>query len=482
MWASLQEQARERADAGLRALGGTFFGSDADAGVLAEAKRNAQGAGVIGFLRFTRQPLEQLQRPSEATTPGLLICNPPYGERIGEPQALVPLYRAIGTTARERFDGWRVAVITSDEDLGHAIGLRAHKVYTVYNGALECRLLLFDIGGAAAPREVALRPLSPGAEAVANRIRKNARHLRKRLEREGVHCWRAYDADIPEYSAAIDVYLGTPEHAPHAPAATYLHVQEYAPPKDVPEAVARTRIAELVRAAGVALDVPRERVALKTRYKAKGGGKYGNLDERREFLVVEEGGLRFRVNLHDYLDTGLFLDHRPVRAWLRELARGTRFLNLFCYTGSATVHAAAGGARTTTSVDLSATYLDWASRNLALNGFHGAAHRLFQADCLQWLRHERDEYDLIFVDPPTFSNSKRADDFDVQREHVALLELCAQRLAFGGRIVFSNNFRRFQLAPEIHERFIVRDVGAATIPFDFTRNARIHHCFELSAR
>ncbi len=482
LWASLREQAQARADAGLRGLPALFFGSDEDPVVLAEARRNAQAAGVIGFMRLTRHAIDHLQRPPEADKPGLLICNPPYGERIGEQHALAPLYRAIGTRARGHFDGWRLAVITSDADLGRAIGLRAHKMYALFNGALECRLLLFDIGGAAAPRETVDRPLSPGAEAVANRVRKNARHLRKRLVRENVKCWRAYDADIPEYAAAVDVYHGTPEHAAGAAATTWLHVQEYAPPKDIAEDAARTRLAELVRAAGVALEVPRERIAVKTRYKARGGGKYGQLDQRGEFLLVEEGGLRFRVNLHDYLDTGLFLDHRPVRARLRELARGTRFLNLFCYTGTATAHAAAGGARTTTSVDLSATYLDWATRNLALNGFTGDAHRLFQADCLEWLRHERAEYDLIFVDPPTFSNSKRAEDFDVQREHVELLGLCAQRLSFGGLIVFSNNFRRFRLAPEIHEHFEVTDCGAASIPFDFARNPRIHHCFELRVR
>lgn len=482
LWADLRAEATLRAQAGLRALPPAFFGYDEDPGVLAEARRNAQAAGVSGFVQFARQSAAHLQRPAGADVPGLLISNPPYGERIGRHDELAPVYRTLGDRARSGFDGWRLAVITSDEALGRAVGLRSHKHYALYNGALECRLYLFDIGGGATPPAPTERPLSAGAEAVANRIRKNVRHLRKRLEREGVQCWRAYDADIPEYAAAIDVYRGVPESTPQAAALDWLHVQEYAPPADIPEQVARTRLGDLVRAACIALDVPRARVAVKTRYKAKGGGKYGRMDERGEFIVVEESGLRLRVNLHDYLDTGLFLDHRPVRALLREAARGARFLNLFCYTASASVHAAAGGARQTTSVDLSATYLEWASRNLALNGFGGDAHRLVQADCLQWLSHERGEYDLVFVDPPTFSNSKRADDFDVQKEHVRLLDLCAERLAFGGLIVFSNNFRRFRLDEAIARRFDVRDIGAATIPFDFTRNSRIHHCYELRVR
>jgi 23S rRNA (guanine2445-N2)-methyltransferase / 23S rRNA (guanine2069-N7)-methyltransferase len=481
-WEALTAEANARAETGLRALPSAFFGDDEDPNVLNQAKRNAQQAGVIGFTRFERQSIEHLQRPTDASEPGLLICNPPYGERIGQQDALAPTYRAIGDKAREQFDGWRLAVITSDEDLGRAIGLRAHKRYVLYNGALECRFLLFEIGGSAAPRVVEERPMTAGAEAVANRLRKNIKHLRKRLDREEVHCWRAYDADIPEYSAAVDVYVGRDEARPDKATSTWLHIQEYAAPKDIPEHVASARLAELVRGAGAAFELPRDHIAVKTRYKAKGGGKYGRMDQRASFLIVEEGGLRFRVNLHDYLDTGLFLDHRPVRARLREAARGTRFLNLFCYTATASVYAASGGARTTTSVDLSATYLDWAARNLALNGFSGDAHQLIQADCLQWLAHDRGEYDLIFVDPPTFSNSKRADDFDVQKEHARLLALCAERLAFGGTIVFSNNYRRFKLDAEIAERFNVRDVSAASIPFDFTRNARIHQCYELQPR
>lgn len=482
-WQRLVDEARARADTGLRALKPVFFGNDADPHVLSQAKRNAQEAGVSGFVRMDRQSIEHLRRPADAGDKGLLICNPPYGERLGHQQSLVPLYRSLGEQARQEFAGWRLAVITSDDELGHAIGLRAHKRYVLFNGALECGLLIFDIRGAAEPsRAVDDRPLGAGAEAVLNRLRKNIRHLRKPLMREAIQCWRAYDADIPEYAAAIDVYRGVDELHPEHTATTWLHVQEYAAPKEIPEHVASTRLSDLVHAAGIAFEIPRERIAVKTRYKSKGGGKYGRMADRERFLIVEEGGLRFRVNLHDYLDTGLFLDHRPVRMRLRELARGRRFLNLFCYTASASVYAAHGGARSTTSVDLSANYLEWAARNLALNGFGGAAHQLIQADCMNWLEHDRGEYDLIFVDPPTFSNSKRADDFDVQKEHARLLGLCADRLSFGGMIVFSNNFRRFRLDAEIEEDFVVHDVSSASIPFDFTRNSRIHHCYELQAR
>lgn len=488
LWAGLHEQAHARAQAGLRALPAVFFGFDTDPHVLAEARRNAQAAGVEGFLHLTRQAVEHLQRPAGIEA-GLLVCNPPYGQRLGERTGLASLYRRLGERMGEQFPTWQAGIIIADEELGHALGLRAQKKYTLYNGALECRLLTFDLNVASAPLERSDKPLSEGAQAVANRIGKTLRHLRKRVQREGIGCWRVYDADIPEYAAAIDLYTAVDAELAGAQDAgdvvsgpfpqTWLHVQEYAPPREIPEAVARDRLRELVRGASHALEVPRERIALKTRYKAKGGSKYGRFAQQGRFLIVEEGGLRLRVNLFDYLDTGLFLDHRPTRALVRELARGKRFLNLFCYTGAASVHAAAGGAASTTSVDLSATYLEWATANFALNGIVGPQHQLVQADALEWLRHARGQYDLIFVDPPTFSNSKRADDFDVQRDHAHLLRLCAQRLAPGGLILFSTNLRRFRLDDGLAQELEVRNTSARSLPFDFERNPHIHHSFEL---
>ncbi|HJT99212.1 MAG TPA: bifunctional 23S rRNA (guanine(2069)-N(7))-methyltransferase RlmK/23S rRNA (guanine(2445)-N(2))-methyltransferase RlmL, partial [Rhodanobacteraceae bacterium] len=325
LWSRLVDDARERADAGLRALPPVFFGYDSDPRVLNEARHNAQAAGVEGFIRLARQDVAHLERPAAGDAPGLVACNPPYGERIGDVAALPVLYRTFGDRLRQEFARWHAAILVQDEALGHAFGLRAGKRYVLFNGAIECRLLVFDLAEAAAPRERTERPLSAGAEAVANRIAKNARHLRKRLAKEGIGCYRIYDADLPEYAAAIDVYtaigIDEPDAAPNCgpfPEA-WLHVQEYAPPRDIPEHAARERLRDLVRAAGIALEVPRERIALKTRYRAKGGSKYGRLAERGEFLVVEERGLRFRVNLFDHLDTGLFLDHRPLRARIGEI-------------------------------------------------------------------------------------------------------------------------------------------------------------------
>lgn len=471
LWRGLLDEARQRAEAGLTQLRACFFGSDLDPRMVQTAKRNAQEAGVAGFLQLEKRDVAHLAPPAGVER-GLVVTNPPYGERLGERAAMPVLYRTLGERLRTQFPGWRAAVLVGDVELGRALGLAAEKKYALYNGALETPLYTFEIRALdAAPRE--RKPLSDGAQMLKNRLEKNLKHLRKRLSREGIACYRAYDQELPEYAAAIDIYA-------EDGGAPWLHIQEYRAPASVPVETARVRLREIARVAGEVFDVPRERIALKTRERGKGGSKYGQFDQRGEFVEVNEGGLRFLVNLTDYLDTGLFLDHRLVRARLRELAAGKRFLNLFAYTASASVYAAAGGAKDTTSVDLSATYLEWASKNLALNGFTGEKHRLMQVDALNFLKQDRGHYGLIYVDPPTFSNSKRAEDFDVQRDHVALLEACGEHLVNDGVIVFSNNFRRFKLDTEaLAERFVIEDWSAPSIPFDFARHADIHGCWLL---
>ena len=374
--------------------------------------------------------------------------------------------------------GWRASLLCGDAELAFATGLRAKKTYQLFNGAIECTLLVVDPVQPPQRERVADAPatLSEGAQMVANRLRKNLKKLKAWREREGVDCFRAYDADLPEYAAAIDVYTATGGDA-------WLHVQEYAAPAEIPEPVQRRRLNELMAAAREVFQVPREHVALKTRTRGKGGSKYGRFDQRGEFIVVREGDARLRVNLFDYLDTGLFLDHRPLRLRIAAEAEDTRFLNLFGYTGAATVQAAVGRARATTTVDLSATYLQWCADNLAENGIGGARHKLVQADAVSWLEADRGEYDLVFCDPPTFSNSKRAGDFDVQAEHVRLLRAAVDRLSADGVLYFSNNFRRFKLDEAAVAEFArFEEISAATIPPDFARHARIHRCWRLARR
>jgi 23S rRNA (guanine2445-N2)-methyltransferase / 23S rRNA (guanine2069-N7)-methyltransferase len=313
--------------------------------------------------------------------------------------------------------------------------------------------------------------LSDRAAMFANRIRKNLRHLGRWARRSGVTCYRLYDADLPEYAVAIDLYEG------------WIHVQEYAPPPQVDPARAAARLADVLATLPFLLDIPPNRIVLKVRERQRGTRQYERLARTDRFQVVTEAGLRFAVNLTDSLDTGLFLDHRPTRAMLKQMAAGTDFLNLFAYTGAASVYAAAGGARATTSVDLSSRYLAWARRNMALNGFlEGPRHRFERADCLAWLQTApRGAYSLIFLDPPTFSNSKRmrARTLDIQRDHVRLIRACLPLLAPDGTLVFSTNHRQFRLDAAALAGLDIQDISAPTIPLDFARNPRIHRCFRI---
>lgn len=488
-WNALVDDARKREAAGMNALRPVFMGRDTDPHATRAAQDNAVLAGLAGLIEFKVGDIRSLEAAAvdatategEAGPQGLVVCNPPYDARLHADPAL---YRALGDALKRAVPQWRASLLCGDAELAFATGLRAQKKYQVFNGAIECTLIVCDpvapvqrrrtdeTGAEVAPT------LSEGAQMVANRLRKNLHKLKRWREREGVTCYRAYDADIPEYAAAIDVYT-TDEAAPR----TFVHVQEYAAPAEIPENVQRRRLNELLAAVREVFAVPRDNVALKTRARGKGGSKYGQMDSRGEFVVVREGDVRLRVNLFDYLDTGLFLDHRPMRLRIAAEAEDVRFLNLFGYTGAATVHAAAGGARLTTTVDLSGTYLEWCADNLRENDIGGTRHRLVQADALTWLEADTHQYDLIFCDPPTFSNSKRADDFDVQAQHVRLLAAAVARLDEAGVLYFSNNYRRFRLDEAAIAQFAhVEEISAQTIPPDFARDARIHRCWRLRRR
>lgn len=503
-WQVLVDEATSRERVGRSTLRQCFDGADLDPHAIRNARENATAAGLRDAIRWEVRAVEQLaveQRAVEqtgrhsresgnpwansslprgdvedarASTRGLVVCNPPYDARLAADPGL---YRALGNALQRVVPDWRASLLCGDKELAFATGLRAKKSYQLFNGALECTLLVCDPIHVPRRESGEPRALSEGAQMVANRLRKTLRASKTWREREGIDCFRAYDADIPEYAAAIDVYTTADARE------RWLHVQEYAAPADIPEDIARKRFGDLLAGAAEALQVPRERIAIKTRAKGKGGSKYGRFQQRGEMLVVREGAARLRVNLFDYLDTGLFLDHRPLRLRIAEDAHDTRFLNLFGYTGAATVHAAVCGARTTTTVDLSGTYLQWCADNLQENGIGGAKHRLVQADAMQWLQAERAEYDLVFCDPPTFSNSARADDFDVQRSHVELLRLAVARLAPGGVLYFSNNFRRFRLDEAALSAFsVVEEISRETIPPDFARNPRIHRAWRLARR
>ena len=309
----------------------------------------------------------------------------------------------------------------------------------------------------------------------ANRLRKNLKHLARWLKREEIFCYRLYDADLPEFALAIDVYEGQQR---------WVHVQEYQAPKYIDENKTQLRLQIAMQEIIAVLGIDRQAVFFKQRRQQKGIAQYEKLAAKQKFYPVREKHCQFLVNFEDYLDTGLFLDHRITRHMVGELAHAKHFLNLFAYTGSATVYAAKGGALSTTSVDMSNTYLNWAQRNLALNGLDIANHQFIQADCIKWLENnsQRDQYGLIFLDPPSFSTSKRmTNTLDVQRDHVALIKNAVKLLTSDGMLIFSNNLRSFKLDQSALAPLTIKDISRATLPKDFERNPKIHHCWQITA-
>ena len=480
LWQRVVEEARAKREAGSsRRI--TLRGYDNDANAVRAAIENVERAKLRGVVHIERRELAALTRESEAPT-GLVVTNPPYGERIGDQERLQALYQTLGERLRDQFEGWKAAVLTGNPPLAKAIGINARRTHTLFNGKIECRLLRFDVTpgdfrSAERPRvdEAEIRA-RPGAQMFENRLRKNLKATLDWARRESVDCFRIYDADMPEYAFAIDQYSD-------GAASRWAVVQEYAAPKTVQAQAARQRRSEALAVIPHVLELPAERIFVRERRQQKGLGQYEKVADEREFEIVSERPYRFAVNFSDYLDTGLFLDHRLTRARIGELARGRKFLNLFAYTGTATVYAAGGGATSSTTVDMSRTYLEWAKRNLALNDLAGPQHGFVQQDCIAWLAEQRDKarrWDLMFIDPPTHSRSKRmTEDFDVQRDHVSLLTSAAALLAPGGIIVFSNNYTRFRLDREALATFEIEDIGRSTLPRDFERNPRIHSCFVL---
>ena len=513
-------------EARVRAPAGSFAASDLDPRAVEAAQACAAAAGVGGVVAITKRHFEEVRPEGPA---GLIVTNPPYGERLPLPRAGA-LFRRLGDWMVRHCAGWRAAILAADTPAAQHLGLRPTQRVPLSNGSIACRLLEVEIrprstpasppsspsggassatagvptdggpgrcedgerAGSSAARDTASHLIPPGPAHtrgrrsgsrpvedqlgdLRRRLAKRFRHLSKWARRQGVDAFRVYDRDIPEIPLVIDWYAG------------WLHVAEYDRPHDRTEIEHEVWLDRLVEAAAAELGVPPDRAFLKARRRQRDGGQYAKVDERRALVEVHEADLTFECNLSDYLDTGLFLDHRITRGLVRDEAAGKRFLNLFCYTGSFSVHAAAGGAVATTSVDLSNTYLDWTRTNLARNGFRDAGrHRTVRDEARAFLEHRarRGEppFDLVVCDPPTFSRSARSETpWDVERDHADLLALVARNLSPGGVVYFSTNFRRFHLAAErLAAAYTVREITRRTLPEDF-RDGRPHRAWRLVA-
>ncbi|WP_202302589.1 bifunctional 23S rRNA (guanine(2069)-N(7))-methyltransferase RlmK/23S rRNA (guanine(2445)-N(2))-methyltransferase RlmL [Dryocola clanedunensis] len=463
LWKEVTTEAQVRARKGLGEYTSRFFGSDNDSRVIERARANTRRAGLADLISYEVKDVAKLTNPLPEGPVGTVVSNPPYGERLDSEPALIALHSLLGRNMKAHFGGWNLSLFSASPELLSCLQLRADRQFKAKNGPLDCVQKNYQLA------ENTSGAVSGGlAEDYANRLRKNIKKLDKWARQEGIECYRVYDADLPDYNVAVDRY------------GDWVVVQEYAPPKTVDANKARQRLFDVIAATLSVLSLPSNRLILKTRERQKGKSQYQKMDEKGDFMEVGEYNARLWVNLTDYLDTGLFLDHRIARHMLGKMSKGKDFLNLFAYTGSATVHAGLGGAKTTTTVDMSRTYLEWAERNLRLNGLTGRDHRLIQADCLGWLAETDEQFDLIFIDPPTFSNSKRMEEsFDVQRDHIDLMTDLKRLLRRGGTIMFSNNKRGFKMDFDGLAKLglAAQEITQKTLSQDFARNRQIHNCW-----
>lgn len=486
-------EADERFEAGLEGLP-VLIGADKDPRAVELANECARRLGISSSVSFVVADCADMAATLascgvDVDDRGFLALDPPSGMRLlaGGPGGF---YGRLKEGLEALGSSWRMVAIAPDASIDTALGFDAQRVLPVFKGSSESSLRLYDLGDSflseislvtlsGAERSVAVS--SDHASQFAARLRKVAKARRKWAKKNDIHAYRIYDADLPDYAVSVDWFDDEQAGEP------LLLVSEYQAPREIDPIKAQRRFKDACAVSSVLLGIPEERLFTRVRRQDKGGSQY-RLDEHASHrALVRESDHVFELDMAGHLDTGLFLDHRITRAMVGRMARDARFLNLFAYTGTASVYAAAGGAHETTTVDMSQTYLDWARRNMARAGFDGPEHRFVRADVLSWLEDaaQRGEglYDVVFVDPPTFSNSKTMGQrtWDIQRDHVALLSNVSSLLALEGKIVFSGNLRSFKIDEQgLAEAGLAANcVTAETIPEDFERNPRIHFCFVI---
>jgi 23S rRNA (guanine2445-N2)-methyltransferase / 23S rRNA (guanine2069-N7)-methyltransferase len=437
------------------------------------ARDNVERAGLTDLLRIERADFFTWDGLPE--TPGTIVMNPPYDERLAV-EDMAEFSSRMGSRFKEKYSGWKAFVLSGNPDAIKYFGLRSNRRTPLFNGALECRLLEYDIHTETERGPRRAPPISPEqfilrvnpkwkekAEIFANRLRKNQKHCAKWVRREGITCWRVYDKDIPELAFMLDVY------------GEYLHFAEIPRNHEHSASEHASYMKLMVRTAAETLGIAPEKVFFKVRMAQKPGE-----GQKEAFFEVTEGGHRFLVNLEDYVDVGLFLEYRKARALVEKEVSGKDFLNLYSYTGAFTVYAAAGGAKSTTSVDSTQAYLNWAGKNLSANQFAGPQHHLVQADVFEFLDTTTMTFDVCVVDPPARSmNRASGKGFDVQNDHVDLLQRVMARLNPGGKIFFLTHYRTFALdiARLSEGRSLkIKDLTLSTTCPDFERSTT-HRCW-----
>jgi 23S rRNA (guanine2445-N2)-methyltransferase / 23S rRNA (guanine2069-N7)-methyltransferase len=445
-----------------------LLGRDHDERALRLSRESARRAGVLEAVRFELGPMEAA-RPPAGAPPGLLLVNPPYGERLGDATDLLSLYERLGDLLRWHFPGYRAGVFTADETLSRRVGLKASRRYALHNGPLPSSLSIYEIH-TETPRARPSWKEEPRAEAAMfrNRLEKNIRRLASYVRSRGLEAYRLYDRDIPEYAFAIDRY------------GDRLLVQEWAPPARIDPQLAASRARDVRLVLERTLEVEPEKIHFRRRRRRGRFDQVASAGAAADVFVVSEGEHRFEVELSDRLDTGLYLDHRELRRMAAKGVSGTRYLNLFAYTGSASVYAARAGARVV-SVDLSRTYLDWAERNFRENGLDPRSYAFLRGDVFDFLERERGLFATIFCNPPSYSKSKSAGtELDVKRDHAHLIRLAMRRLEPEGRLFFSTHARGFELDAALARELRVEELSPKSVPPDFGRDA--HRAYLIGHR
>ena len=470
-----------------------ILGFDADSGAILATEKNLIAAGLQDLLPLLDLETRALDRLSSILKPladdgrlsnPLIITNPPYGERLGDEEMIKPLYQAIGLILQDSFAGSDInpmlGILAANVEQVDILPIKEPKTLRCHNGAITVyfrygTLIAGQTGNLVSRFEKREIEVEEGQDFI-NRLQKNLAKLKKLAKKDTVSNLRVYNADLPDFKVAVDLY------------GDYVHVQEYAPPKTIPPETAKKRFNLALMGIREVFGINREQIFIKTRARQSGNDQYskqGNTEKRGKFYVAREDGAYFYVNFTDYLDTGLFIDHRNMRARIKDNSRNKSVLNLFAYTCTASVHAALAGAKKVTSVDLSQNYLDWGKQNFALNGLNvsGNKYQFVAADIFEWIKDNTEQFDIIFIDPPTFSNSKKFQGtFDVQRDHSAIINRAMNRLTADGILYFSNNFTRFELDEQLTERYDVVDITQKTIGFDFDVKKPIHQSFEIRHR
>lgn len=462
-WNELLFEAKNRMFVGIENFKGQIIGADHHKDSVKITEEHAYQLNAEDKIQCQYKTFENFNIPSKNN---LIVCNPPYGVRLQKNTEAT--WKLLGQWMAKKAQNSHAAIMTYAKNQGFLLGFRAKKSWKLLNGDLAITLIAFAIGEETQLKspEGQKHALPETAQMVANRIKKNLSKLKKWIKKENIKAYRVYDADIPEYAVAVDVYNDE------------INIQEYKAPSSIPEKKTQKRLADAILGAQVALDVKNNKTHIKTRQKQH--NQYQKNKSECEDIVVHENNRKYLVNLEKYLDTGLFLDHRWIRNHIQESSQGQSFLNLFCYTGSVTVAAALGGAKESISVDTSKSYLAWTKENFRLNRLDIYKHKTVRSDVLDYLSHCKQKFDIIFVDPPTYSNShSRESDWDVQRDHKQLLLACIRVLNSKGTILFSNNYRKFALNPELSDYFNIIDLTHQSISPDFSKSKIKRVCFQL---